>query len=163
MTRDLIRILPSHLLFKSEFLKKYCRKLILPNIYVGKVESMYIFVRMTRDIIGILQEFLTEKVDECHAAYLNRQIGKELKMQLADRQQKKLISVHWRRFSKHDGVHVAKGSICRKQQYIVLLKGIQQLRWSNYSPPTCPCWHKCLIFFQNYLHTFDLRWPLPPK
>ena len=33
---------------------------------------------MSRNIIGILQEFLTEKADDCHAhaAYLNRQIGK---------------------------------------------------------------------------------------
>ena len=31
---------------------------------------------MTRNVTGILQEFLTEKVDDCHSAYIYRQIGK---------------------------------------------------------------------------------------
>ena len=58
----------------EEFCKTYCLKLMLPSKW-EKSASLFFF-RMTRNVIGILQEFLTEKVDDCHAAYINRQIGK---------------------------------------------------------------------------------------
>ena len=58
----------------KEFCRTYCLKLMLPSKW-EKLQIIFFF-GMTRNIREILKEFLTEKVDDCHAAYINRQIGK---------------------------------------------------------------------------------------